>query len=269
MNNIGLFSVPRSGSSWLGEIINSSPNVTYKFQPNFAYSFERELEVDSSTEEIDMFFSCLLKCNDQFVNGKISISGEQRDLCFEKDNQTTLLFKETHFLNIIKNLLNKSNTKIIGLVRSPFAVLNSWISTPNEFNPSWSIEDEWMTALKKNDNKKSHYFGYCKWKQACCMFLDFQKKYPNKFYLLRYENLIKNTTLEVKDLFDFCGLVFTNQTQIFLEKVTLQENKDAYSVFKNKKNDTVWQKKLPDYIQSKIINDPEFVELNKHFRWIL
>ncbi len=40
MNNIVIHSVLCSGSSWLGEIINSSPNVLYQFQPLFSHEFQ-------------------------------------------------------------------------------------------------------------------------------------------------------------------------------------------------------------------------------------
>ena len=37
MKNVAIFGVPRSGTSWLGQIFNSSPMVAYRFQPLFSY----------------------------------------------------------------------------------------------------------------------------------------------------------------------------------------------------------------------------------------
>ena len=37
---VAIHGVPRSGTSWIGEIINSSPNVLYKFQPLFSYALK-------------------------------------------------------------------------------------------------------------------------------------------------------------------------------------------------------------------------------------
>jgi len=56
MKKIALHSVPRSGSSWIGQILNSSPKVNYKFQPLFSYAFKGYLDENSSRERIDEFF---------------------------------------------------------------------------------------------------------------------------------------------------------------------------------------------------------------------
>ncbi|WP_127844461.1 sulfotransferase domain-containing protein [Psychroflexus aestuariivivens] len=268
MNKLALFSVPRSGSSWLGEILNSSPEVIYKFQPNFAYSFEAELKSNSSKNEIDDFFQRLYVSKDDFVNGRLSISGKKRDLKFYKQNPSTLLFKETHYLNIIDNLLKKSETKIIGLIRSPFATINSWLSIPKEFNPDWDVEKEWKDAPLKNGNLKSNYFGYNKWKEVCFMFLNYQEKYPKQFYLINYNQLIVDVKSEIENLYRFCELDFSLQTQEFINKSTQYQSEDAYSVFKEKKNDLGWQKTLPKFIEEKIKKDEDFIKLNQIFKWI-
>lgn len=269
MNNIALFSVPRSGSSWLGELLNSSPDVIYKFQPNFAYSFEFELKENYSKTDIDNFFLQLLNSNDDFVNGKLSISGTKRDFSFEKiSHPSTLLFKETHYLNVIKNLIDKSETKVIGLVRSPFAVINSWLKIPKEFNPEWCVEDEWRRADKKNQNKPTHYFGYHKWKEACFQFLELRKIYPEQFYLINYDDLLLNTEQVTRDIFKFCELKFTDQTIDFILKSTSSQSKDAYSVFKQKSDDLAWKNSLPLFIEDRIKDDEEFKFLNSVFQWI-
>ena len=40
MKRIAIHSAPRSGSSWLGQILNSSPKVCFRFQPLFSYAFK-------------------------------------------------------------------------------------------------------------------------------------------------------------------------------------------------------------------------------------
>lgn len=268
MNNIALFSVPRSGSSWLGEILNSSPEVLYKFQPNFAYTFDYQLSENSSESDIKNFYTQLLKCDDDFVNGRLSISGKQRSLSFEKEELKHLFFKETHFLNVIENLIKRSDTKIIGLVRSPFSTINSWLSIPKEFNPDWDVKAEWKNAEIKNMQKESHFFGYKKWKETCFRFLYYQQTYPKQFYLINYDDLIRNTDFEIKKLFDFCNIEYTLQTKKFIEKSTASQSKDAYSVFKQKSNDLAWQGNLPGFIETEIMNDKDYLELNNIFKWV-
>lgn len=268
MHKLALFSVPRSGSTWLGEMINSSPEVVYKFQPNFAYSFPYELSNSLSTGEIDEFFYELLRTKDNFVNGELSISSKKKAYSFQKSNPTFLCFKETHYLNVIEHLLETSSTKIIGLVRSPFAVINSWLSIPKEFNPDWSIKEEWKNAILKNENVETHYFGYIKWKEACFMFIKLKMQYPEQFYLVNYDDLLKNAEKEVRGIFEFLDISYTQQTRDFISKSTSNQTNDAYAVFKKKTDDLAWQASLPDFIELKIKGDIDFIKLNNHFKWI-
>ena len=61
MKRIAIHSVPRSGSSWLGQILNSSPKVCFRFQPLFSYAFKDYLNEKSSQEDIMTFFEQIAK----------------------------------------------------------------------------------------------------------------------------------------------------------------------------------------------------------------
>lgn len=267
MNRVAIFSVPRSGSTWLGQLFNSSPTTLYKFQPNFAYSFEPRLSEHSSTKEINLFFEELIKTNDPFVNAEVSISSK-KNILFKKETIDTILFKETHYLNVIENLLKKSDTKVIGLVRSPFAVINSWLKIPKEFDPSWDVKQEWKYAIEKNQNKASNFFGYNKWLEATLMFVQYQKEFGNQFIIINYDDLLKDTLAEVKRLFNFCEIHLNKQTRDFIESSKKKQDNDAYSVFKQKTSDDQWKNELPKFIIEEIKQDKEFIALNDQFQWL-
>jgi hypothetical protein len=241
--------------------------VIYKFQPNFAYTFDGAISEKSSAAEIEEFYDQLLATKDPFVNGEISIS-TRRNVNFEKSNRTTLIFKETHALNIIPNLLAQSNSKVIGLFRSPFSVINSWLKVPREFDPKWSIRDEWRKAQSKNEGYKTHYFGFDKWKEGARLYLKMRRLYPDRFYLAEYQQLLHNPVEKTKKLYDFCGLELTSQTRGFLDLSTSEHEQDSYSVFKTKTHDREWEKKLPKFIIEEIKKDHLFQELNEEFQWL-
>ena len=67
MKRIAIHSVPRSGSSWLGQIFNSSVKVCFRFQPLFSYVFKGYLDEKSSREDILTFFKLIAKSNDDFL----------------------------------------------------------------------------------------------------------------------------------------------------------------------------------------------------------
>ena len=119
IERIGIWGVPRSGTSWLGQIFNSSAHTIYRFQPLFSYAFKHGLSEFSSKSEIDNFFHKISISDDDFVvNGMLS-SSDKSILSFKKKKITHIVMKHVRYLNIIKNLSHKcDNIKLIGIVLS-------------------------------------------------------------------------------------------------------------------------------------------------------
>jgi len=267
MNHLAIFSVPRSGSSWLGEIFNSSPETSYRFQPNFAYSFPLTLQRDSSFEEIQQFHKELALTNDPFVCDKLSISSKAKD-GFPKDKQKLLVWKETHFIFLAETLLKNSDTKVIGLLRSPLACIASWLKIPKEFHREWDVLEQWRTGELKNEGKESHYFGFEKWKEAALLFERLAEEYPERFYVVNYDDLLLDTLGTVTKLFRFADLTITDQTLQFIQNSRNSSDNDAYSVFKKKNDDLSWQGSLPGFVEDGIKNDEAFIMLNGKYNWV-
>ncbi|MGM0589758.1 MAG: sulfotransferase domain-containing protein [Bacteroidota bacterium] len=264
MQNIAIFGVPRSGTSWLGQIFNSSPNVVYRYQPIFAYSFEDSLTEESSTKEIQEFHTKLLTTDDDFVCQKKNISGNKTPK-FNKRDITHLVWKEVRYLNIIENLIVKSTIKVIGIIRHPCGVLKSWMNAPKEFNNKWDIKEEWRHANKKNTGKHEFY-GFQRWIESTKIFLELENEYPNQFKKVNYEALLNDPILTVSELMDFAGLDYTNQTEDFLLKSTQKSSNDPYDVFRKDKSGQEWRDELPKSIINKILDDDCFVELSGYLR---
>ena len=68
---VALYGVPRSGTSWLGQILDSCPDAVYRYQPLFSYRFKNRITTESSTDEIEQFFQELYCADeDDFLNQK-------------------------------------------------------------------------------------------------------------------------------------------------------------------------------------------------------
>jgi hypothetical protein len=272
LKKIAIHSVPRSGSTWLGSMVDSSPQTVYRFQPLFSYAHKGQLDENASLDEINIFFKDIWHTDDFFV---LQQEAKARQIVpqFPKVNPTHLVYKEVRYHHIIENLLVKDpEIFIIGLVRSPFATIHSWLNAPKEFKKElgWKVAEEWRNAPLKNLNKPEEFNGYEKWKEVTKLFVRLREEYPNQFYLLSYEELLKNTEDAMKKVFDFCGLNFSDQTESFVKKSTSNAVKDddAYSVFKSKSKDDAWKKDLPGFIVETIKADPDFTSLNKKYNWI-
>ena len=256
MKRIAIHSVPRSGSSWLGQILNSSPNVVYRFQPLFSYAFKDYLNNKSSQNEIINFFNKISQSNDDFLTQSSKIdSGEYPK--FKKNNEFShVVYKEVRYHHILDNLLKKDKELIvIGLIRSPFAVISSFLNSPREFRKDlgWNEIEEWRFAIKKNQFRKEEFYGYNKWKEVFFLFNNLSHKYPEQFKIVWYDKLLSNKIKYAKEIFSFCDLDFNNQTHNFIENT--DHNDGVYSVFKNKLDDFKWKSNLNKKIISQITED--------------
>lgn len=265
--NIAIHSVPRSGSSWLGEIINSSPDVIYSYQPLFSYPFKGALSTSSTGKDVDDFFDHISKTDDEFIRQ----SKERKQLTkpvFKKESPTISVYKEVRYHHIVEHiLLSSKNTKVVGLIRNPLAVLCSWISAPREFRADlgWDFEKEWRTAASKNLNRPEEFFGFNKWKEVALLFHRLQKTYPDNFYLVEYSDLLNDCELQVRQLFSFLGLTYTKQTHLFIQnKLGENSTKSVYSVFNTKERDDNWKSVLNENIVQSIVHELEGTDLMKY-----
>ncbi|MBV6485346.1 MAG: hypothetical protein KFKLKKLM_01907 [Flavobacteriales bacterium] len=267
MQRVAIHSVPRSGSTWLGELFNSNPDVIYKYQPLFSYAFKSRLTPLSTKSDIIQFFNDIALKEDDFLDQKEARKNGKMPVFEKANNYTTIVYKEVRYHHILENLLKQdSDIKIIGLIRNPFAVIHSWLNAPKEFRKDlgWNEMEEWKLAPKKNLNKPEEFNGFEKWKEAAFLFTKLEKEYPKQFKIVFYHELLNNTTETIKELFRFCNLEFTKNTQEFITESQVVENKDAYSVYKTKLNDDEWKGLLNPIIINEIEKELMNTELEKY-----
>lgn len=256
-NVIALYGVPRSGTSWLGEILNSNPDVVYRFQPLFSYRFKNRLTTESTYDDIILFFKELYnESKDEFLNQTIQRNKKIYPVFKEKfDYPSVLAYKEVRYLYTIPLLLSQyPEIKIITISRNPYDVLESWINAPSEYKKEWNIFEEWKMATKKNQYRPENYYGYYKWKEFIKLISDMKKSYPENLIILKYEDLVNDTFNVIKKLFLFLNISYTNQTNDFIIDSQNQTNDDAYSVYRNKEK-IKRQMYIPEEIKRKISQD--------------
>ncbi|TXB63700.1 sulfotransferase domain-containing protein [Vicingus serpentipes] len=267
MKRIAIHSVPRSGSTWLGEIFNSHPKVSYKYQPLFSYAFKNRLTPNSSLQDISLFYNEINLSKDSFIN-----QDEAREIKrvakFHKSNVAEYtVYKEVRYHYILENLLNKDkDIRIIGLIRNPLAVINSWLNAPKEFRKElgWDEMEEWRFASKKNNNQPEEFNGFEKWKEVANLFQKLEKDYPSQFRIISYSQLIKETEITIDEIFTFCDIKLSETTKQFIFQSKNNNNNDPYSVFKIKKDDDQWKKTLNNIIVKEIISDLKNTPLEKY-----
>lgn len=239
IQKVAIFGAPRSGTTWLGQLFNSSPNTLYRYQPLFSYEFKDYLTENSNEDDINQFHNKLIDAKSDFVKTELS---------FVKKNITHLVWKEVRYHNIVENILKKSDIKIVYIKRNPIDVINSWYNAPKEFDKTWDIENEWMYSPSKNLNKPEEFNGFAKWIEVNKIHETNLKAYSNNVFFVDYDELKFNTNLTLSSIFNFVGLNMSKETINFITESKSLHNEDAYSVYKTKNIN----RNLPNSIINKI-----------------
>ena len=253
---IAIFGMPRSGTSFIGQILDSSPDVSFRMEPIFSYKLKNIVDENSAKEEYINFFDKAFDSNeDVFMN-----QFEQRKKgiypIFAKKDPDMLVFKMTRFHQIIPTLLkhfDSSFLKIVVVVRNPCGAINSWLSHPNEFPQHCDKFKEWKTGNCRK-TAKEEFWGFNDWKEVTLMHMEMEKKYKN-LKIFRYEDAVKDIDSFTKKLFEFTDLKKTKQTDEFIGKCQNRNDADPYSVFKNKSVAIKWKKDLDKAILEEIYKD--------------
>lgn len=225
----------RTGSSFLGELIHSAPGVFYSYEPlHFSESHSSIAPMDLIRSIFDCQFPVdyLRHINGLTSNGQEFISRNRRvwevcngsrrglrDLCCKPDFVSTLC---QHFpVQLIKVVrlrmqeLNESNTrgwKVIYLARDPRGIMAS------RTNLTWCNQDPHCNQVSNlcrdldDDTEKMQQLSH---------------RWPQRFHLLRFEDLSLNVEKETEKLFKFLEMSVSLTVKVFLNTHTLGGLKTA------------------------------------------
>lgn len=249
-NVIWLNGMPRSGTSWLSQIFDSHPNVSFKLSPLFSYAFKNRVNEKSSSEEWLQFFGDVSVSNDDFVNQLYRRDSGEYPV-FIKEKLQKLVIKDTRYHNLTEVLLNLfSDIKMIHIVRHPCGAINSWLKAPKEFSPDLNPLNEWRTANSRKTGVEE-FWGFDDWLLLTKKYLEWQENYPERVKVVYYEKIVENALAETVKMFNFVGLNMSKQTESFLIESQNSHEESEYAVFKSKSVVNNWKTEL----QPQIVNE--------------
>jgi len=254
---VSIHGVPRSGTSWLGKIFSFHSKVAYRFQPLFSYRFKGRITPDSDEHDIQTFLQELYEVkDDDFILGTwLKVEEPSLPVPHKEDLPSVMVLKEVRYHHLIEKLLTVHNLQVIGIVRNPCAVINSWFQAPREFKKEWDPLTEWRFAPSKNQGRIEEFNGFEKWKEVALLFLDLQKKYPDHFLLIQYEQLVEDPVNVIENAFSFVGLKMENQVESFIKASQSLHLEDAYALYKSPSVKSRWRLQLDPRISKEIIQE--------------
>jgi hypothetical protein len=229
---LGVHGAPRSGTTWLGQIFNSSPHTAYRYQPFFAHAFRSRVDAAHTPQALEQILDDIAATEDDFILQRGEAVIARDELSFAKREITHMVYKEVRYHHLLPQLMAIDRFKGVGIVRNPMETLASWMNAPREFRPEWSIADEWRRAPSKNCGRVEEFFGYEGWKASALIAERMQAEAPHRFRILRYADLVRDPVSEVAALFEFAGLRLDDQTLEFVDRSTSSEDDDPYGVMR-------------------------------------
>jgi hypothetical protein len=262
---IWLNGMPRSGTSWLSQIFDSHPQVSFKLSPLFSYEFKNFVNEHSTKSDWEELFQNVFDSKDEFINqSHRRLSGEYPK--FVKNNLSRLVIKDTRYHNLTESLLYLfEDIKIIHIIRNPCGAINSWLRAPKEFSVELNYIDEWRTG-KSRKTGKEEFWGFNDWLFLTKKYLKLEEKFPENVKVIFYEELVECPYSIVKMIFDFVNLIWDTQTNKFILESQSSHNDSEYAVFKNKVVAYNWRHQLDPIIINEIKTDLINNNLDKYFK---
>lgn len=250
-----LCGMPRSGTSWLGQIFDSVPSVAFRMEPLFAYRFKNCIDTHSSKEAIEQFLCNVYQTDDDFILQKENRAKGYYPV-FAKDAQSkVLVVKTTRHHHLLSTYLAAiDNLSVVSIIRHPCAVINSWIKSDREFNKKGcSVDTDWRSgACRKTADEE--YWGFDDWLAITKQHVELSHR-CDRMHLIRYSDLMNDAMKEVRLLFDRLGVDFAQQTQEFLQHCHERHIDDPYAVFKSRAVEHSWKQELRSDIADEIVCD--------------
>lgn len=253
--NILIISNARSGSSFLGQIFNNHPEVFYIYEPLITFQVtsmsNSTLYEQSAARLLRDIFNCRFKQQTEFLSfmshmqlnrfsSRALTSPYCKNITSAKDNRTFVYCKDldplitslscslhshtvvkvlTHrlpFLDVNRLQLlfaqNRGKLKIIHLMRDPRAVIASMDRV------GWSLDRTAVNTATKNFSLfTSLVQKFCsRTIQTLRFALLAEGKFPDRYRLLRYEDLVRLPLNVSQKLFDFTGIPTSDQVKNYL-----------------------------------------------------
>lgn len=260
---IVLWGMPRSGTSWISQILASCPDVRYRQSPMFSWEFKNVLDEGSSRAEWEEVLRGAYASDNDFMSQSFRReAGQYPRFESQCSDPSVLLVKFDRFHNLTERMIQLFPEAMhVAVVRHPCGAIHSWLTAGHkEFPPDADPLEHWRSGAVKKSGY-GDFFGFDDWKQVTGLHLRLAAARPDHFRIVRYERVVEAKLERSRELFDFLGLTWTEQTEGFLDASHRRHDDSKYAVFKNPAVKDRWRSELHPTIVEAIEADLDGTEL--------
>lgn len=251
-----LLGMPRSGTTWLSQIFESAPDVVVRLSPPYSFDYRQTLGLGSGPDAWRAVLRGATDSDDKFLTQNWRReTGELPDFGDEKTSATRLAIKDTRFHALYAaGMTALPAARTIYLVRNPAAVLWSWRNC-KEFPADADFREQWRSGACRKREGDGEYWGFADWLTLTTAYQRLAEAEPNRYLIVRYEQLVTNALATARQMFDFCDLPLRQRTVEFIRSSQSSFDPRPYSVFKGQGLRDDWREELPADIYSAIAQE--------------
>jgi len=262
-----LLGMPRSGTTWLSQLIEAHPSFLVRLSPNYSYPLKNKLNPSSTLNEWTEVLTEAIETTDEFMT-----QDWQRDAgnLIERPSEaraTRLAIKDTRFHDTyLAGMRVLPDARTVYLVRNPCAVLYSWHRSP-EFPADADWTQEWRTGTTRKREGDGEFWGFNDWMDITQRYLDLSALLPNRVFILRFESLMYELEPTLERLMDFLEAPVDQAMAEFARRSHGGHDPNPYSIHKdpNAVLDS-WRGNLEETIEQAVAADLAGTELEQFLR---
>jgi hypothetical protein len=254
--------MPRSGTSWIGQIVDSSPDVRYRMSPLFSYEFKNQIRQGATRDDwLKVLRGAYVSANDFMSQTTRRKAGEYPTFETKQANPSLLVIKYNRFQNLTEEMLELlPEMKVLAVVRHPCGAMHSWLTATKEFPPDADPLKHWRSGAAKKSGY-GDFFGFDDWCWVTRLHTRLAHERPQQFRLVRYDEFVDDVENQTRTLFDWLDLEYTKQTAAFVGRSQSTSISGDYSVFRPPTVKDRWRSELQPQIRDAILSDLEGTDL--------
>lgn len=253
-----LLGMPRSGTSWLSQIVESSPACAVRLSPSFSYPLKHRLRMESTEQDWRDVLRAAHDSDDPFMTQNYRRDTGELGRFREKEPSDIrlLAIKDTRFHGLYLDGWNKlKDAKLVYIVRHPAACLWSWRCC-KEFPADADFLSDWRSgACRKRGEPRARageYWGFEDWKALTRRYLSLAESDPKRVHVMHYERLVADAEAETEALFSFLAVPLTGTTRRFLRDSQSHHDPRPYAVYKDRSVARAWRGEFPTHVLAQI-----------------
>lgn len=245
--------MPRSGTSWIAQMIAAHPDVRLKLAPLFSHELKDRLDHGATAAEWRGFFRTVYEtASDYMDQGFLRRTGAVPEFTERSAEPAVLAIKSTRHHHLTRHLLAACDEiSWLGVVRHPCGAIHSWLSNPLEFPPAGDPASEWRSGRCRK-TAAAEFWGFDDWMTVTSMFVDLATRHPDRFMLLHYERFVADAEREIRPVLARIGLDLHPQVTRFVRDSQARHSPDHRSVFKLPAVADRWRTELDPGIRTAI-----------------